>query len=163
MLENLDSLSAFILSAGSFAWVAYLVLLLIAIFKLKSELSTIVSIAFWIISDFAAIGLTALMYKAVSSGELSSLWWYPAFVVNYAFFSVLIFAFHKYLKLKFSDTSILIFGLIATLATLDLLMHIDRMTFLLLESAYHFAVPALKFFSVYLIWKTSFKSRSDVC
>jgi hypothetical protein len=163
MLENFDRLSAFIMSAGGFAWVGYLIVLLLAIFRFKSDLSSISSLSFWILSDLSAIGLTALMYVAIKAGDFSSVWWYPVFVANYAIFSGFIFVFHKYLNLKFSETSIVVFGLTAVLAAIDVVMHVDMMTILVLESFYHFAVPALKFLAVFLLAKASLKSRSDLC
>lgn len=150
---NLDDLSDFILSAGGLAWMLYASVLVYLLMGRQKDLSSVFSVTIWVICDLAVIAITPYLYDSIVDGSIQVRWWYPSFIIIYALSALVITIFHQSNQLDMSRTTLLVLSLLLILASMDAIMHLDKLTVVALEDIYHYAVPSLKIMAAYLLWK----------
>lgn len=157
--SDLDNLSQFIMNTGGLAWFFYAVVLIFLLIKKRTDVSSLLSVSVWVLADLIVIWVTPSLYRGIESGQINSLYWYPIFIGVYALASFSIVAFHKALQLPMSKTSVLVLGLLLVLTLADSIMHVDRLTGLVLESFYHFAIPAFKILAAALLFQSCYRIK----
>lgn len=154
--NDLDIMSQFIMQAGGLAWIGYLSALIYLLTKKRKSLSALFSMAVFTLCDFLVILVTPVLYEGIKTGSVGPAWWYPSFILIYAFSVFSISWFHKSRNVLLSKTSVLVMGILFILAIMDAIMYVDQLSVVAMEAIYHFTVPAFKILAAAVLWKSCY-------
>jgi hypothetical protein len=159
----MDSLQTFILSAGELALIGYACLLFWCVVFNRENTSVMIALPVWVAFDFLSLAISPLIYAQMIDQKIDRLAWYVIFISIHALAIFCVFFSHRALKVEFSNVAHLVVGMHFVMMCMALVMHFALlMGSSRLDTAYHFAIPALKLFAVFLLTQSCLRVKGVI-
>jgi hypothetical protein len=134
-----------IYSISELLWVGYVLLFMWLLVKNSKDLSAVMSVGCWCITDLASLALTPILYAAIVNGALPS-------VLN-AFSAVLLLAAHNWVGINISKLASCVIGFLLILSAIHAIRCVDRSMHDALAMFYRYSVMSLKILALFSLAK----------
>jgi hypothetical protein len=142
-----------IYSISELLWVGYVLLFMWLLVKNSKDLSAVMSVGCWCITDLASLALTPILYAAIVNGALPSESWYASFIVLNAFSAVLLLAAHNWVGINISKLASCVIGFLLILSAIHAIRCVDRSMHDALAMFYRYSVMSLKILALFSLAK----------